>query len=67
MEWEDGGSTTESTRGICLLHVFGKLKEGKGPMKYVRMMNALEDDSEDEGEKVYNSDEPQPYTRYYCT
>ena len=47
VDWKDGGSTSESTRGICLPHVFGQLNasapaKGKnGPVKYFRTMMIL--------------------------
>ena len=74
VQWEDGGSTTESTRAICLPHVFGQLKTsapGKGKKRLREVLQVDEnsplpadDDSEDGSEDSYmdeESGEPQRY------
>lgn len=77
VQWEDGGSTTESTRGICLPYVFGQLKASAPAKGKKRPREVLQDDenshlpvdSEDESEEsstdeeVDNSGEPHRYTR----
>ena len=73
VQWEDGGSMTESTKAICLPRVFGQLKasaprKGKKKPREVLQVDEnsplLADDSEDGSEDSSTDEESGEPQRY---